>query len=499
METQPRTFTDLMQQLSARKEASAKRASGVPAAPEKDPNDKGDTCIPTDPNATPAKQNLPANSKNDDGTPVLNAAAPAKTVEGGEKFGLNDKIAALSTKLRGIMNKAATPAVLTRQVTPNMPANDKKNDGTTFVTGEGSPGSSTAPETTGKKPKGLSNPTGGKSASEQGNTESMPSDKTEKGKAGMPKVDSKGNVPPPTSNANKPMEAAGKGEKKEASADEAAAMDGIDASFALKIAHCVLSFEDGRAMAQACIERMHGMEAADNLIKAASIMESRAQELELLENAGAAQAEEYWANSSPEEREQLLKSASVHEQAIVALQTDAEKAAYMDGAKLAAAMQDAGMMGDQEPTDAQNTTVTEQDVIAALDELVQKGEIPEQVAVQLLQEILGGGAGGADGGAPGGGMPPGADGGAPGGAAPAPMDPAAPPAAGGPAMAASEPVMAGAGGGAEAGGAEAGEEPKANPKKKSEKEESAKEASTRVLSDPRDILSAAASLAYGDQ
>ena len=79
------------------------------------------------------------------------------------------------------------------------------------------------------------------------------------------------------------------------------------------------------------------------------------------------------------------------------------------------------------------------------------------------------------------------------------MDPAAPPAAGGPAMAASEPVMAGAGGGAEAGGAEAGEEPKANPKKKSEKEESAKEASTRVLSDPRDILSAAASLAYGDQ
>jgi hypothetical protein len=94
----------------------------------------------------------------------------------------------------------------------------------------------------------------------------------------------------------------------------------------------------------------------------------------------------------------------------------------------AAQMADAGAAGEQEPEMPGADEVSDEDIVAVLDQMVQSGELTPDIAAQIMQALQGGGeAGGAGGEMPpgaggemppgaGGEMPPGAEGGMPPGA-----------------------------------------------------------------------------------
>jgi hypothetical protein len=111
----------------------------------------------------------------------------------------------------------------------------------------------------------------------------------------------------------------------------------------------------------------------------------------------------------------LTKIAMVHDSARAKYKTDLEKAAYDNGAAMASQTADAGMP-DAAPgaAPAESDDVSDEDIIAVLQQLIQSGQITQDVAAEIVQQLgMGGGAGGAGGagdagGSGAGGPPPGA-------------------------------------------------------------------------------------------
>jgi hypothetical protein len=373
-----------------------------------------------------------------------------------------------------------------------MPPNDKKN--------EGSAGGALKPPSGGAGSKNNPDPAVKDAAPSGAAAGAVPADKTDEGKAPKPKVDPKGPLPDSKTNTDSgavksactkcgKMVCTGDCDKS-ASVDDAP----IDGSFHLKLASIILETQEGRDFAEAQIARHHGAQAANDIVKAACLMEDKARELAEAEESGAIAAEEMWKSASAEERENIVKLASVRASGLAFYQTEHEKAAYDAGAAGAAQMIDDGSLGaggdpgaaggmppggdpaagmppggdpsGGDPTGAGGGGM-EEAIMAALDQMVQSGEITPEMAGQILQALQSGGAeGGAPGGAPGGEMPPGGPGGDAGGGMP-PGGPGGPP--------------PGAGGGGPPPGAEKKSEKK--PEKKDDgdgdKDASAKSASNR--------------------
>ena len=382
-----------------RKNATAE----VPSVSERDPNEKGTVSVPLDPAADPARQNVPASQSNSDTTPVLAPPSPGKTIIGQETEGLGSKsakIAASIMKLQATFGKNAAgisgdPISRTgpkgtgtnhkTQVMSNMPANTNSNEVKSATPDEGSPAK----------------------------------DPTAKGNPGKPKVDDKGAQPADATNTDAKMAA-------------------FDPQFLTEVGQMMMATEEGRKYAFYVAEKAHGAQIATDTIKAAFHHAQLSQELLAAEDEGEAQATAMWENATPEEREHITKMASVHNLALEALPTELERLAYDAGVKNAAAMADAGMIppgdptggagadptggaggpppgadpsaGGADPTGGQE--ITEDDILQALGQLVQSGEITPEVAEDILKQLSGGGDAGAAPDASGGAgappMPPGA-------------------------------------------------------------------------------------------
>lgn len=405
-----RTFGELSAALQARagskSAATQKKAAENDPVPEKDPNEKGQAAIPVDADGKPSKQVTPESKANADGvTKTFTAPAPAKTVSGEEKVAgdLGTKAAKVAAGIKDLAARLTKKAESGGTAEPNMPPNDKKN--------EGSEGGANKP------PSGGSGQPGDPVAKTSGDgAGALPADAAEK-KAPAPKADDKGELPADKTNADgksaadtcpkcsKMMKDCGC-----KAAEAKAASEDIEpkAEDLMKIASIILSTEEGRSFAQAQIEKKHGADAAADIIKAASLMEQKAEELAALEESGALIAEEMWKSASERERQTIIKLAEVLAAGRESYSTENEKLAYDAGAEAAAQMGDAGMLGQEQPENLDSA------IMAALDEMVQKGEIQPEEAAQILEALQGGGAGG-EGGMPPGGeeLPPGAGGGMP--------------------------------------------------------------------------------------
>jgi len=408
---------------AAAKAASTKQADGVPSVPEKDPQDAGSASTPRDPNAAPAVQNLPASGTNTDQTPVA-PTPPAKVISEPEKAaGLQAKAAKMLTTIQALKKSAGGTAaqISTNGSLPSDAGNDNK------------------PKQTLAAPSAA--PNGGKAdpaVKESG--KETPADKAQTS-APMPAGDTKGELPSETKNTN---------DTKAAAVEPDPDLANIGDDFFSKLAQTCLQFEEGRNVMEACLKKAHGAEHATNLIKTAMFMDQRMHELAELEQAGTSAAEEFWKSASDEDRAGLIKLASTHDSAMRSFSTDLEREAYLEGAKIAADMADAGMAGPTPPpgvpgmggegdpaggAGAEGGEVSDEDIIQALQMLVQQGKISEEEAEMILQQLMGGGEGGEGG----------EGGGAEGAGGP-------PPEAGGDAGAGGPPPGAGAPPGAEAGG-----------------------------------------------
>jgi len=437
-------FDTLVQNLT--KAASNTKAAAGDTPSVKDPAEKGTVAVPIDPNATPAAQNMLPGGTNADITPVTTVSV-ARTVEtkAASPNALTSKaagVAAAINNLRASFGKSATASA----ITPTLPS-DAKNDNKNSTP--------TAAATNGPAKKQNPDPEAAKTAADAAAKTAAdaaaktpggtPSD-TDAKKAPAPAQDKLGELPPKKENAD---ETGG--------ANKSAGDLQFDPAFHFKIASSLLATEEGMAYAQRLIEAEHGAAEADSIIKAAAFMEQQYNELQSAEDEGAKVAAQLWDAASPEEQAATIKMANAHFMARESLGSELEKQAYDDGAATAATMQDAGALqappagaapagpdagaaapgadagaagaapgGDPSQGGGE---VSDEDIVAVLEQLVQSGEVKPEEAQAIMQALMGGGAGaeGGAGAAPGGeaGAPP-ADAGAGAGGPPMPPEEAGP-------------------------------------------------------------------------
>lgn len=413
-----RSYSDFMTVL--RTAGDAKAASTVPAVPEKDPQAKPAPSSPPDPSAAPAKQNTPESQSNSDTTTVLSPPAVAKTVEGEEKPAntLLGKAKAAANALKTLKTAAKGPGMT--QVMPNMPPNTNTNP----------PGEKHTGDTGAKHPgkSGNPDPVVAKLAAPAGESKTGPADPALVKSVPDVKSDDVGPVPDSAKNTNNTTDSKVKIAGAPAPAATPAPTSGVDQTyidgiaagqvdpaFHLKLASVILKYEEGVKMAQDLMEREAGAEVAADLIKAASMMEEQFQALAAAEAEGEEAAREYLKQASNTEFAEVIKYASVHQAALAELPTEMEREAYKQGAMAAAGMGEAGMMGEQLPPEAPNPDdVSDGDIEQVLAAMVQSGQLPPELAEQILTALAGGGDPAAAGGgdpmaAAGGAMPPGGD------------------------------------------------------------------------------------------
>jgi hypothetical protein len=441
-----RTYSQLLQTLNTRadalKQASTKSAAGDTPT-EKDLREKGTVEVPKDPQAQPSAELLPERPTNTEVTPVL-SVAPAKVVDGPEKPA--NALLAQAKKVAGAINSLRNTKVAARdtgKISPGLVSDTASENKNTTAPIPGS--------TSDKGPAKKQNPDPVTKAA------GIPevTDATNKGTE-LPKGDSKGALPKPVENENTtkvneqkaPAAEGAKGAEKEAAcasgctcpkctAKMAAALE-FTPEFHYKLASLILATDEGQRFAQQIIEQAHGAAEAEDIIKAAAFMEEESARLQELEAQGAFAAEEMWKAASEEERVAIIKLANIHALAKAGLKTDFEKQAYDDGAAAGAGMADAGVLGGAaaggapgapgeagavppppgaEAGAAGADSISDEDIVAVLEELVQSGKIKPEEAQAILEALQqgGGGEAGADAGAagPAGAGPAGADAGGP--------------------------------------------------------------------------------------
>jgi len=189
-----------------------------------------------------------------------------------------------------------------------------------------------------------------------------------------------------------------------------------------KLASVILSTEEGAAVANELLEKSAGEDAAraminearqaayeqamiaEELNKQASYMEkSAAEEVEMLKQAAvnevatdAAQLGQVFDESglTEEDADEIFKMAAAHQEYIDAtpeLQHPLLKQAYAQGMDDAAAMQDAAAAGDEPELPMGGEDITLEKVQAVLQELIASGQIDEEDAMAILQDLAGGG------------------------------------------------------------------------------------------------------------
>lgn len=177
----------------------------------------------------------------------------------------------------------------------------------------------------------------------------------------------------------------------------------LDHDAMLKLASTIVATEEGMDVVLPLLRKQVGRERAAEMIKAASeeynqAVENFYAEQEFYKVAAAEEQarqeyiESIFANcSSEEEAERLIKTAHAHELNTSKLE-EWEKLAYAQGPEDAAAMLaaeegggEAALPGAEEPTLEQ--------ILMLLEAAVANGEIDEETAVALAQELIGEGGG----------------------------------------------------------------------------------------------------------
>ena len=207
--------------------------------------------------------------------------------------------------------------------------------------------------------------------------------------------------------------------------------------FLRKLAFAVCETEGGLEAVEPILLKYAGQEEArelmskaaaeyDQLVQLSHAMQQEEMEKLAYEAESLQAAEEMLKNASAEEREQIIKVANIHNKNTAEYADDLLKMAYMAGAGDAASMMDAEAMPPEEgggeeaglPGAAQGEPSIEE-IVQLLDAMVASGEIDEQTAAQVVEQLAGAGGGGEEAAMMGGGeeaammgggeMPPGAE------------------------------------------------------------------------------------------
>ena len=188
--------------------------------------------------------------------------------------------------------------------------------------------------------------------------------------------------------------------------------------FLFKLASTILETEGGLEAVEPILRKAAGIEAAQEIItKAASAYDMYVEEgyqQHLMHKAASDQQNhffnglnEMFKQASAEERETIVKIANMHEAELSKITHPILKQAYMQGSMDAAAMQDSGGGDPQDPMagggapaipGGEGGEPSPEQIVELLQAMVQSGEIDEQTASAIVQELIqatqGGGAGG---------------------------------------------------------------------------------------------------------
>lgn len=348
-----------------------------------DPADKGTVGIPRDPEATHAKQNIPENKDNtvsNEGAKLedeqLHPVSTGKNVPSTSNGNAKENVSSPTESLSKIANRVSA------------------------ITAKLKAASDTTPDQVPEVDKGLV--------------------ATKK-----PKTDTVGGVPSSDANKDEGKTKPPFGEKSMNGASEKeAANDNLAADISpealMKLAATILTTEGGLEAVEPVLMKAAGLEAARQIMvdATASYTEyvksanEQAAQIEYVKQAAeqeAAELGEFLKYASESDKEQIVKIASIHQEALSNIEHPLLKQAYMQGAGDAAAMEDSG--GEELPG-AEGGASIEQ-IAQLLQAMVEAGEIDEETAMGVLQELAGAEQGAEGEMPPGaeGGMPPGAEGG----------------------------------------------------------------------------------------
>ena len=198
-------------------------------------------------------------------------------------------------------------------------------------------------------------------------------------------------------------------------ADKAAAAENLASDITLsqasyaKLASAILDSEDGVKFATRILKEAKGAEVANALINAALQAQDNFQKAAAAEAQGAELAETMFKSASAEDQALIIKYAQVHsasaaqidaDTSLTAEQKQTAKLAYAQGAMDGAAMQDSAPVAGPEGAapvgdlpGGESAEPAPEDIIAVIEQLVQSGQLPPEVAQQLMQELSGGAAG----------------------------------------------------------------------------------------------------------
>lgn len=235
-------------------------------------------------------------------------------------------------------------------------------------------------------------------------------DKTEK-TAPKPKADEVAGAPDSAKNTEvtgkeAPVTAA----KKAEDANDSIASD-ISPEALMKLASTIMATEGGLEAVEPVLRKAAGIEATRQIVAdaCASYDKLIADQIGYQEYVKAAAEREAAANmqaevelntllksASAEDREQIVKYASTHREALANIESDMLKQAYMQGAQDAAAMQDAAPPAGAEGAPAEGAEgelpgaegpASLEQIAELLEAMVQSGEIDEQTAMGIMQEL----------------------------------------------------------------------------------------------------------------
>ena len=358
--TKPLQFASVLDRIKAfQQNKLAADSSSV-----KDPADKGTVGIPRDPEMTPAKENLPPDQDNmgsNEGAKLedkqLHPVSTGKNVPSASNGNAKEEVSSPTDSLSKIAKRVAS---VTSKLKSAGMLNVKDED-----------------EKKAEKPK---------------------MDKIE-GEPESAENTDKGNKTKPPFGSVK-----GKDEKTEKeAANESLAAD-ISPEALMKLASTIISTEGGLEAVEPVLMKAAGVQAAREIMTEAVVnysafvekqaadqqadailadalatYQKEASELSSKEDAAF---EEFFKSASEDEQKHIIKFAKVHGEALNNIEDPMLKQAYMQGAADAAAMEDAG----GELPGAEGPATIEQ-IAQLLEAMVASGEIDEETAMGILQEL----------------------------------------------------------------------------------------------------------------
>ena len=327
----------------------------------KDPADKGTVGIPRDPENTPNKENMPEDQNNmgsNEGTKLedrqLHPVSTGKNVPSASNGNAKENVSSSTDSLSKIAKRVAS---VTSKLKSAGMLNAKDED-----------------ECKAEKPK---------------------MDKIE-GEPESAENTDKGNKTKPPFGGSK-----GKDEKTEKEAANDSVASDLSPEALMKLASTIIATEGGLAAVEPVLMKAAGVEAArqimaqavdsySNFVQQQAAYDEYVKQASEVQNYEAAAFEEFFKSASKTDQQHIVKFAAVHGEALGNIENDMLKQAYMQGAADAAAMEDAG----GELPEAEGPASIEQ-IAQLLEAMVASGEIDEETAMGILQELASADAGAA--------------------------------------------------------------------------------------------------------